>query len=53
MIHPRVLENCDIDPQIFSGFSFGMGLDRLTMLRYGIDDLQLLFENDMRLLRQF
>ena len=53
MVHPKVLENCNIDPQFFTGFSFGMELDRLTMLRYGIDDIQLLFQNDMRFLRQF
>ena len=53
MVHPKVLENCDIDPKVYSGFAFGMGLDRITMMRYGIDDLRLLFENDMRFLRQF
>jgi len=53
MVHPNVLANCDIDPDVFSGFAFGMGLDRVTMMRYGIEDLRLLFENDMRFLRQF
>ncbi|MEG1651376.1 MAG: phenylalanine--tRNA ligase subunit alpha, partial [Oscillospiraceae bacterium] len=53
MVHPKVLANCGIDPEIYSGFAFGMGLDRITMLRYGIDDLRLLFENDMRFLNQF
>lgn len=53
MVHPRVLEYGGIDPEEYSGFAFGMGLDRVTMRRYGIDDLRLLFENDMRFLEQF
>lgn len=53
MVHPKVLEMCGIDPDVYSGFAFGMGLERLTMLRYGIDDMRLLFENDMRFLSQF
>lgn len=53
MVHPKVLQNCGIDPDVYSGYAFGMGLDRVVMLRYGIDDLRLLFENDMRFLRQF
>lgn len=53
MVHPNVLRNCGIDPEIYSGFAFGMGLDRLTMLKYEIDDIRLLFENDVRFLRQF
>ena len=53
MVHPGVLERCGIDTARYSGFAFGMGLDRLTMLKYGIDDLRLLFENDVRFLRQF
>lgn len=53
MVHPRVLANCGIDPNEFSGYAFGLGLDRIVMMRYGIDDLRLLFENDMRFLRQF
>jgi phenylalanyl-tRNA synthetase alpha chain len=53
MVHPNVLRGCGIDPDTYSGFAFGMGLDRVTMLRYGIDDLRLLFENDLRFLRQF
>ncbi len=53
MVHPKVLANCGIDPEIYSGFAFGMGLDRIVMKRYGIDDLRLLFENDMRFLDQF
>ena len=53
MVHPNVLKNVGIDSECFQGFAFGMGLDRLTMLRYGINDLRLFFENDMRFLRQF
>lgn len=53
MVHPNVLRNCDIDPEIYSGFAFGMGIDRLTMQKYGIDDIRLLFENDMRFINQF
>ena len=53
MVHPAVLENCGIDPERYSGYAFGMGPDRITMLRYGIPDIRLLFENDMRFLRQF
>ena len=53
MVHPTVLRNVNIDPEQFQGFAFGMGLDRLTMLRYGVNDLRLFFENDLRFLRQF
>lgn len=53
MVHPRVLEMSGIDPTVYSGFAFGMGLDRITMLRYGIEDLRLFFENDVRFLKQF
>ena len=53
MVHPNVLRNCDIDPQEFTGFAFGMGVERVTMLRYGISDLRLFSENDVRFLRQF
>ena len=53
VVHPKVLAGCGIDPDIYSGFAFGIGLDRMTMLRYGIDDLRLLFENDLRFLQQF
>lgn len=53
MVHPNVLRNCGIDPQKYSGFAFGMGVDRITMLKYEIDDIRLLFENDMRFLNQF
>jgi len=53
MVHPNVLRNCGIDPDEYSGFAFGMGLDRMTMMRYQITDLRLLFENDVRFLSQF
>lgn len=53
MVHPNVLRNCGIDPEIYSGFAFGMGIDRLTMLKYGVDDIRLFFENDLRFLKQF
>ena len=53
MVHPNVLRNCGIDPEVYSGFAFGMGVDRIAMLKYEIDDIRLLFENDMRFLDQF
>ncbi len=53
MVHPNVLKNSGIDPEVYSGFAFGMGLDRIVMLKYGIDDLRLMFENDKRFLSQF
>ncbi len=53
MVHPRVLESCGIDPEEYSGFAFGIGLDRITTTRYKISDIRLLFENDMRFLSQF
>jgi len=53
MVHPRVLEMSGIDPEVYSGFAFGMGPDRLAMLRYGVDDLRLFFDNDLRFLKQF
>ena len=53
MVHPRVLERCGIDPEEYSGFAFGIGLDRLTTTRYKISDIRLLFENDQRFLEQF
>lgn len=53
MVHPDVLTNCGIDPEVYSGFAFGFGLDRLVMLKYGIDDIRLLYESDMRFLDQF
>ncbi|MBE7044543.1 MAG: phenylalanine--tRNA ligase subunit alpha [Ruminococcaceae bacterium] len=53
MVHPKVLANCGIDPEEYSGFAFGLGLERVVMRRYGIDDLRLFFENDLRFLGQF
>ena len=53
MIHPQVLRNVGYDPEEYSGFAFGMGLDRIAMLLYGIDDLRLFYDNDLRFLRQF
>ncbi len=53
MVHPQVLKNVKIDSEKFQGFAFGLGPDRLTMLRYGVNDLRLFFENDLRFLRQF
>jgi phenylalanyl-tRNA synthetase alpha chain len=53
MVHPNVLEHCSIDSDNFTGFAFGMGVERLAMLRYGVNDLRLFFENDLRFLKQF
>ena len=53
VVHPDVLRNGGIDPEKYSGFAFGMGLDRLAMLKYGVNDLRLFFENDLRFLAQF
>ena len=53
MVNPKVLEMCGIDPAVYSGFAFGIGLERITMLRYGIKDMRLLYEGDLRFLRQF
>ena len=53
MVHPNVLRNCGIDPEEYTGFAFGMGIERITMLRYSINDLRLFSENDIRFLRQF
>ncbi|HKK90253.1 MAG TPA: phenylalanine--tRNA ligase subunit alpha, partial [Desulfobacteraceae bacterium] len=53
MVHPAVFENVAYDTDKYSGFAFGMGIERLAMLKYGIDDLRKFFENDMRFLRQF
>ena len=53
MVHPNVLEECGIDSTKYSGFAFGMGLDRITMLKYEIDDIRLFFENDIRFINQF
>ncbi len=53
MVHPNVLRGCDIDPNEYSGFAFGMGIERITMIRYSIDDMRNLYENDLRFLGQF
>lgn len=53
MVHPQVLRNRGIDPEVYSGFAFGFGVDRMVMLKYGIDDIRLLYESDMRFLNQF
>ena len=53
MVHPNVLRNVNIDPEKYTGFAFGIGLDRFAMLRYGVNDLRLFFENDLNFLRQF
>lgn len=53
MVHPNVLRDVGIDPEVYSGFAFGMGIERLTMLRYGVSDLRSFFENDLRFLKQF
>ena len=53
VVHPKVLENSSIDPEVYSGFAFGIGLERLVMGRYGIDDMRLFYENDLRFLAQF
>ena len=53
MVHPNVFRACEIDPEQWTGYAFGMGIERLAMLRYGVNDLRLFFENDLRFLRQF
>jgi phenylalanyl-tRNA synthetase alpha chain len=53
MVHPNVLQNCGIDPNKYTGFAFGMGIERITMLKYGVKDLRLFSENDVRFLKQF
>ncbi len=53
MVDPQVLKNCNIDPETYTGFAFGMGIERITMLKYQIRDLRLFFENDVRFLKQF
>jgi len=53
MVHPNVLHNMGVDPEEYSGYAFGMGVERLAMLRYGVNDLRLFFENDLRFLEQF
>lgn len=53
MVHPNVLTNCGIDPEVYSGFAFGFGVERIAMAKFGIEDMRLLFENDVRFLKQF
>jgi phenylalanyl-tRNA synthetase alpha chain len=53
MVHPNVLSASGVDPERYTGYAFGAGIDRLAMLRYGVNDLRLFFENDLRFLRQF
>lgn len=53
MVDPQVLANCGIDPEVYSGFAFGMGIERITMLKYQVNDIRLYFENDIRFLKQF
>ncbi len=53
MVHPNVLRGCNIDPEVYSGFAFGMGVERVVMKKYNIDDMRLLYENDIRFLSQF
>lgn len=53
MVHPKVLSGCGIDPTVYTGFAFGIGLERLAMVKYGIDDIRNMYENDIRFLRQF
>jgi phenylalanyl-tRNA synthetase alpha chain len=53
MVHPNVFDNVGIDNEVYTGFAFGLGVERLAMLRYGVNDLRLFFENDLRFLRQF
>jgi len=53
MVHPNVLSMCGIDPEEYSGFAFGMGIERIAMLKYHVDDIRLFYENDVRFLEQF
>ena len=53
MVDPNVLENCGIDSKEYTGFAFGMGIERIAMLKYQVDDLRLFYENDARFLKQF
>ena len=53
MVDPNVLKNCKIDPEDYTGFAFGMGIERITMLKYQINDIRLFTENDVRFLKQF
>ena len=53
MVDPNVLENCGIDSKVYSGFAFGLGIERMTMLKYKTNDIRLYFENDARFIQQF
>ena len=53
MVHPDVLKRGNIDPEVYTGFAFGMGVERIAMLRHGIDDIRLFYNNDLRFLKQF
>jgi phenylalanyl-tRNA synthetase alpha chain len=53
MVHPKVLENCGIDPERYTGYAFGMGIERITQVKYNVNDLRLYSQNDLRFLRQF
>ena len=53
MVHPNVLRSCDVDPERYTGYAFGMGVERMAMLRYGISDIRIFYENDIRFLEQF
>jgi phenylalanyl-tRNA synthetase alpha chain len=53
VVHPNVLRAVKVDPERYTGYAFGMGIDRMAMLRYNVNDLRLFFENDLRFLRQF
>ena len=53
MVHPNVLAGVGVDPERYTGYAFGMGVERLAMLRYGVNDLRQFFDNDLRFLRQF
>ncbi|MEG1621333.1 MAG: phenylalanine--tRNA ligase subunit alpha, partial [Oscillospiraceae bacterium] len=53
MVNPKVLKNCGIDPEVYSGFAFGLGLERIVMRKYSVDDIRLFYDNDVRFLKQF
>ena len=53
MVHPNVLKMSGYDPEVYSGFAFGIGIERVAMLRYGINDIRKFYQNDLRFLRQF
>lgn len=53
MVHPNVLKSCNVNPDVYTGYAFGIGMDRITMLKYGINDIRTLFQNDVRMLQQF